>query len=79
MLRMTTDYPVTPQEAKPVYAALAGVQLLMALPHFLSPELVRQQYASLLSNLRAHCSQQPRLPEVVGDNNVHPVYAPITS
>ncbi|BDA43139.1 hypothetical protein COCOBI_04-1500 [Coccomyxa sp. Obi] len=33
------DYPVTPAEAKPVYATLAALQLLLALPHFVSPEM----------------------------------------
>ncbi|KAK9915413.1 hypothetical protein WJX75_008833 [Coccomyxa subellipsoidea] len=32
-------YPVTPAEAKPVYATLAAMQLILALPHFVSPEV----------------------------------------
>lgn len=34
------DYPVTPAEAKPVYATLAAMQVILALPHFVSPEVV---------------------------------------
>ena len=55
VLQWSADYPVTPQEAKPVYGTLAAIQILMALPHFLSPESVSLRHPLPSSAKSAPC------------------------